>query len=69
MTIVGNGSTTARAASAPAFRPFRLLAVSLTGDLTLEDLTLTGGRTGESAFGDSLVATSGGGVYNGAPPL
>jgi hypothetical protein len=57
ITIAGNGGTIARPATAPAFR---LLAVSATGELTLEGLTLTGGL----ASGDSDVSNSGGGVSN-----
>jgi hypothetical protein len=60
ITIAGQGGTLARASSAPAFR---LLAVNSVGDLTLQNVTLTGG----SALGD-FPAGFGGGVlnYNGA---
>ena len=40
MTIVGQGSTITRASGAPEFR---LLAVSSTGDLTLQETTVSGG--------------------------
>ena len=40
LTIVGQGSTITRASGAPEFR---LLAVSSTGDLTLQETTVSGG--------------------------
>src|SRR5262245_3237564 len=40
ITIVGNGATIVRAVGAP---PFRLMEVGLGGDLTLQNLTLSGG--------------------------
>ena len=42
MTIVGQGSTIRRASGAPEFR---LLAVSSTGELTLQETTVSGGRS------------------------
>lgn len=56
ITLVGNGATIARDATAP---PFRLLLVSATGALTLDDVTLTGGLAGVADPGDN-----GGAVYN-----
>ncbi|MGH8571293.1 MAG: choice-of-anchor Q domain-containing protein, partial [Gammaproteobacteria bacterium] len=53
--IQGNGSTIRRASSAPQFR---IVAVESTGDLTLQDTTLSGG----AAAGDG--ARPGGGVFN-----
>jgi hypothetical protein len=51
ITIVGQGGTIARSPSAP---PFRLVAVGRTGNLTLQDVTLTGGAS----------YWNGGGVFN-----
>jgi hypothetical protein len=55
IVIQGNGSTIRRASSAPQFR---IVAVESTGDLTLQDTTLSGG----AAAGDG--ARPGGGVFN-----
>ena len=57
ITIAGNGSTIERGAGAPKFR---LMAVSRTGKLTLEKLTLRGGY----AYG-YFPNNGGGGVFNG----
>ena len=51
ITIVGHGSTIERGAGAPEFR---LLAVSCTGKLTLEKLTLRGGHT--NLYGEIAAA-------------
>jgi Right handed beta helix region len=51
ITIAGQGGTIARASSAPAFR---LLAVNASGDLTLQEVIVTGG----------VEPFLGGGVYN-----
>ncbi len=56
LTIVGNGATITRDPAAPAFR---LLFVDDTGDLTLQDVTLTRGLASGVEPGDD-----GGGVYN-----
>ncbi len=56
IVITGNGSTIARIPTAPAFR---ILAVGSTGDLTLQETTITGGRSAPGEF-----ATPGGGVLN-----
>jgi hypothetical protein len=58
LTILGNGATIERspAAKTPSFR---LLAVSAGGSLTVEDLTLQGGRANGSG-----VTAQGGGVFN-----
>ena len=57
ITIVGQGSTIKRAGAAP---DFRLLAVGSTGNLTLQNLTLQGGK----ATTGSGNSTHGGGVFN-----
>jgi hypothetical protein len=57
ITIAGNDSTIRRA---PGSDAFRLLTVSPTGDLTLQDTTVTGG---------SVPDRTGGGVYNYAGML
>lgn len=49
ITIVGNGATITRDPAAP---PFRLLLVTATGALTLEDVTLAGGLAGVAAVED-----------------
>jgi hypothetical protein len=59
ITIVGNGSTIARASGAPDF--FRILAVSSTGQLTVQETTVSGGR---SLSAEGGLANSGGGVVN-----
>ncbi len=56
IVIDGNGSTIARDPSAPAFR---ILAVGLTGELTLRETTVTGGRISEST-----PNRKGGGIAN-----
>jgi hypothetical protein len=53
ITIAGHGSTIARASGAPAFR---LVAVNSTGDLTLQETTVSGG--------EMPAGRSGGGVAN-----
>ena len=54
ITIAGQGSTIVRDSGAPYFR---ILAVSSTGDLTLQETTVSGGA----------YADSGGGILNRAP--
>jgi hypothetical protein len=56
VTIAGQGSTIARASSAPEFR---ILAVNSMGDLTLNETTVSGGRV----FGDFPI-NRGSGVLN-----
>jgi predicted outer membrane repeat protein len=56
ITLVGNGATLTRDPAAPAFR---LVLVSSSGTLTLENLTLTGGLASGAEPGDD-----GGGIYN-----
>ncbi len=51
LTIIGNGATIQRLSSAPLFRFFE---IALGADLTLSDLTLTGGDPG-TADGGALV--------------
>jgi hypothetical protein len=58
ITIEGNDSTITRDSSAPAFRIF---AIASTGDLTLQETTVSGGLT---AGGGGFASGSGGGVYN-----
>ena len=53
ITVNGHGSTVARDLAAPD--EFRIVSVAATGDLTLNDLTLSGG---------SLSLYPGGGIYN-----
>jgi hypothetical protein len=73
ITIEGNGATIARQSNAP----FRLMAVANTGELTLENITLSGGDTegggGVFNFGTLSIKKStisgntadrGGGVFN-----
>jgi hypothetical protein len=62
ITIAGQGSTIARASGAPAFR---LLAVHRTGDLTLQETTVSGGTStdflgggGVANFGGTLAITN-----------
>ncbi len=74
ITIAGQGHTIYRDSGAPEFR---LLAVSSTGDLTLQDTTVSGGRnsgifnngrltlTNSTVSGNSAAGT-GGGIYNRA---
>ena len=60
ITINGNGATIERDTGiGPRFRILEVAAV--TGDLTLNNVTIQGGHTGDSGGGD---ATSGGGLYN-----
>jgi hypothetical protein len=59
ITIDGNGSTIRRAGSAPRFR---ILAVARTGDLTLLDTTVTGGRTDSDGGGVLVRAFPPGGL-------
>ncbi|HEY1371394.1 MAG TPA: right-handed parallel beta-helix repeat-containing protein [Candidatus Binatia bacterium] len=74
ITVAGNHAKIARSKKAPAFR---LLAVAASGDLTLEDVTLSGGSAtkggailnyGSLAINASTIsgnsATSGGGIYS-----
>ncbi len=63
ITINGNNATITRADDAPAFRIFHL---ARTGQLTLNDLTITNGwaRREGSAF-----PSSGGAIYNDGAPL
>ncbi|GIH13720.1 right-handed parallel beta-helix repeat-containing protein [Rugosimonospora africana] len=56
ITLLGNGATIARAATAPAFGIF---GVAFSGDLTLRDLTLTGGSTNSSIQGGAISMESG----------
>ena len=58
IVIDGNGSTIARAPAAPVFR---ILSVARTGNLTVEETTITGG----SATADSANTRGGGGLFNG----
>jgi hypothetical protein len=58
ITIEGHGSTIVRAASAPEFR---IAAVNSTGDLTLNETTVTGGR---GVPGEVFPYGFGGGVAN-----
>ncbi len=53
ITVNGHGSTVVRDLAAP--EPFRIVSVGATGDLTLNDLTVSGG---------SLPLGPGGGIYN-----
>lgn len=57
LTIKGNGATIKRKANA---RPFRLLDIRKKGELTLQNLTLRGGRTAPS--GDSRPTGAGGAI-------
>jgi hypothetical protein len=71
ITIAGQGSTIARDSAAPAFR---IMAVNSTGDLTLQETTISGGSGGIVNFGgtltvlDSIISSNssfaGGGVEN-----
>jgi Dockerin type I domain len=60
ITIAGQGSTIARADSAPAFR---IMAVGSGGTLTLQETTVSGGVAEEVEAGHHLSHT-GGGVFN-----
>src|SRR5262245_16366965 len=70
ITIEGNGATIAREGNAPAFR---LMSVASIGNLTLENMTLSGGSGGVVNFGILIIKKStisgntggsGGGVSN-----
>lgn len=77
ITIAGQGGTIARASSAPEFR---LLAVNDSGDLTLQEVTLTGGVVSRYQHGGGVAnfsstvtiegctisGNTGGGVLNAA---
>lgn len=52
ITIQGNGATVERDSGAP---DFRILAVSNSGDLTLNDTTITGGTNGVSNYGGTVT--------------
>ncbi|MEZ4868660.1 MAG: choice-of-anchor Q domain-containing protein [Caldilineaceae bacterium] len=57
ITIEGAGFTIARAASAPNFR---ILLVEASGNLTLNNTTITGGNVGDlSSFGGGILSTGG----------
>lgn len=58
ISLVGNGSSIIRPAGAPAFR---ILAITGTGNLRLQNVTISGGiaRTGRNRF-----YSEGGGIYN-----
>lgn len=59
ITIQGNGSTIQRDSSAP---PFRILAVNSSGNLTLQQTTITGGHIpGEAVY---YIHNNGGGIAN-----
>ena len=61
MTIEGNGATLERLSGPP---DFRLLYV-FNGNLTLDNLTITGGEESGAAVGQSPGSQlSGGGIYN-----
>jgi hypothetical protein len=55
ITIEGNGATIARQGNAP---PFTLVAVSDSGDLTLQSVTLSGGSQGVANLGALTIANS-----------
>lgn len=59
MQIFGNGSTWQRDSSSSAFR---IVKVSTQGEVTLYDLTISGGRTSDATA--LATANAGGGVYN-----
>ncbi|MEU4766222.1 hypothetical protein AB0H12_23490 [Actinosynnema sp. NPDC023794] len=66
LTIHGNGATIARAADAPQFR-----LISNWGDLSLDHVTLTGGRApdavGTDSYGEGNQGDSGGAIQNWGP--
>ncbi|MDT7800903.1 MAG: hypothetical protein QOI78_4336 [Actinomycetota bacterium] len=66
LTVHGNHATIRRAPDAPQFR-----LISNDGDLTLTDLTLTGGHapdgTGVDSYGDGISGDSGGAIQNWGP--
>lgn len=66
ITIQGNGSTIQRDSSAP---PFRILTVNNSGDLTLQQTTITGGHIPDEAA--YYTHNNGGGIanYGGNPTL
>lgn len=57
ITIVGNGRTLSRAGAAPEFR---LLTIASSGDLTIQDTTLSGGKMPDA----SALLNDGGGIAN-----
>jgi hypothetical protein len=66
LTINGNHATIARAKDAPQFR-----IIANWGDLTLNEVTITGGHAadgvGVDSFGDGQPGGSGGGIQNWGP--
>jgi hypothetical protein len=66
LTVHGNHATIRRAPDAPQFR-----LISNWGDLTLTDLTLTGGHapdgTGADSYGDGVSGEDGGAIQNWGP--
>ncbi|MFE0023149.1 hypothetical protein [Amycolatopsis sp. NPDC059021] len=66
LTINGNHATIARAQDAPQFR-----LISNWGDLTLNEITLTGGHApdgvGTDSYGEANPGGSGGGIQNWGP--
>jgi hypothetical protein len=56
ITIEGNDSTIQRDSEAP---DFRILAVNPTGNLTLQETTLSGGIRGPSTLGGGIINTAG----------
>ena len=61
VTIEGHDSTIHRAPAAPAFR---ILVVGSTGDLVLNNITLSGGDSGPSYCGGALLNAFGGATLN-----
>jgi hypothetical protein len=66
LTVEGHHATIARAQDAPAFR-----IISNWGDLTLDEVTITGGHApdgvGATTYGDGNSGGSGGGIENWGP--
>lgn len=56
MTIAGNGATITRQAAAPAFR---IVDVSSSGDLTINDLTISNGRLASNTTGGAGILSKG----------
>ncbi|MFF7756147.1 hypothetical protein ACFZCP_44835 [Streptomyces sp. NPDC007971] len=61
LTIEGNGATIRRVSSAPAFR---ILLVAAGGDLTLDQLTISGGRATDCPIAPGMGVVCGGGINN-----